>query len=133
MPLGALNAVDGEVSPPGFTSAYLIRDIGVTPDRAGLGTVYVVMHSLRDGGIGPGNALIDVDRKRARIPEGAHIIVAGVDYIVTGSQALSKSELPDSDIWKAGANHLVVITCLQRPEGGPSTENVVIVARRTGT
>jgi hypothetical protein len=131
VPLGSLDAVDGVVTPPGFTSGYLIRNYGVTPQRAGLGAVYVVMHSLRNGAIGPGNALIDVEHKRARIQEGATITVDGVSYRVTGTEAVTKTQLPDSKIWTAGRNELVVITCLQQPEGGPSVDNMVIEATRT--
>jgi len=131
VPLGSLDAVDGVVTPPGFTSAYLIRNYGVTPDRAGSGAVYVVMHSLRDGAVGPGNALIDVQAKRAKISKGATITVDDVPYMVTGAESVSKSKLPTSSIWTAGRNELVVITCLQRPEGGPSVDNIVITAKRT--
>lgn len=130
VPLGSLNAVDGVVTPPGFISAYLIRNYGVAPDRAGLGTVYVVMHSLRNGAIGPGNALIDVKRKEAKIQVGAKISVDDVTYTVTGTKAITKTQLPNSDIWAAGRNQLVVITCLQRPQGGPSVDNIVILAKR---
>ncbi len=130
VPLGSLDAVDGVVTPPGFTSGYLIRNYGVTPDRAGLGAVYVVMHSLRNGAVGPGNALIDVAHKRAKIQKGATITVDDIAYRVTGTKAVTKTQLPDSDIWAAGPNELVVITCLQRPEGGPSIDNMVITATR---
>lgn len=130
VPLGSLDVVDGSVTPPGFTSAYLIRDYGVSPDRAGLGAVYVVMHSLRNGAIGPGNYLIDVQHKRAKIRAGATITVDDVKYRVTGTKAVSKTQLPESDIWTAKPNTLVVITCLQRPQGGPSVDNMVITATR---
>lgn len=131
VPLGSLDAVDGNVTPPGFTSGYLIRNYGVTPDRAGLGAVYVVMHSLRNGATGPGNALIDVAHKRAKIQKGATITVDDVSYKVTGTEAVTKTQLPDSDIWTAGHDELVIITCLQRPGGGPSIDNMVITATRT--
>ncbi|MET3452641.1 class F sortase [Curtobacterium sp. 1544] len=131
VPLGALDATDGVVTPPGFTSAYLIRNYGVDPSRAGLGAVYVVMHSLRNGAIGPGNALIDVDKERAKIRKGATITVDDVTYTVTGTEAVTKTQLPSSKIWSAGRNQLVVITCLQRPQGGPSIDNIVITATRS--
>lgn len=131
VPLGSLDAVDGQVTPPGFTSAYLIRNHGVTPQHADSGAVYVVMHSLRDGAVGPGNALIDVDKQQARIERGAVIAVDGIDYRVTGTESVSKADLPQSAIWTAGPNQLIVITCLQRPQGGPSVDNIVIVAERT--
>jgi hypothetical protein len=130
VPLGSLDAVDGEVTPPGFTSAYLIRNYGVTPHQAGLGAVYVVMHSLRNGAVGPGNALIDVPSKQAKIAVGATITVDDVRYRVTGTESVTKRALPSSDIWSAGRNELVVITCLQRPDGNASVANIVIRAER---
>lgn len=130
VPLGALDATAGEITPPGFQSAYLVRNVGVTPDRSGMGAVYVVMHSLRNGAVGPGNALIDIDQETARIVAGDELSVDGVTYSVTGAQRISKAALPSSDIWTAGAGSLVVITCLQRPYGGPSVDNIVITARR---
>lgn len=130
VPLGALNAVDGVVTPPGFTSAYLIRDAGVTPDRAGLGTVFVVMHSLRGGATGPGNYLIDVDSERSALSTGASISVDGQEYAVTTSARVSKNDLAaNSDLWVNSPGRLVVITCLQRPGGGASVDNIVIEAQ----
>lgn len=126
VPLGALNAVDGIVAPPGFNSAYLIRDYGVSPGHAAEGTVYVVMHSLRNGGVGPGNYLIDVDDGKARISIGEEISVDNVSYRVTGSDRVSKSSLPGSSIWLNTPGQLVVITCLQRPDNRPSTDNIII-------
>ncbi|WP_437582534.1 class F sortase [Paramicrobacterium sp. CJ85] len=132
IPLGALSAVNGEITPPGFTSAYWIRNVGVSPKDADTGTVYVVMHSLRDGAVGPGNYLIDVANERAAVDEGAKILVDGISFSVTSSRHVSKSELPnDAEIWADTTNRLVIITCLQRADGSPSTDNMVIIAERT--
>ena len=132
VPLGALTPVGDTITPPGFTSAYLVRNLGVLPQNAPEGTVFVVMHSLRDGAVGPGNHLIDVDAKTSRLRAGNIITVAGLDYAVTGSSVVRKSELArDADTWADDPGRLVVITCLQRPEGGPSVDNVVIFARLT--
>ncbi|MEX8034076.1 class F sortase [Microbacterium sp. 20-116] len=131
VPLGAMNVVDGVLQPPGFTSAYWVRNLGVSPDRADAGTVFVVMHSLRGGGVGPGNALIDVDAARARIAVGADISVADVHYRVDRTQVVDKTAIgSDADVWANTAGRLVVVTCLQRSDGLPSTENLVIEARR---
>lgn len=131
VPLGALNAVDGTVEPPGFTSAYRIRNEGVSTTDSAKGTVFVVMHSLRDGGVGPGNYLIDVEHQKAKVSQGTKIQVDGVTYTVTGSQAVEKRDLSKSStIWADTPNRLVVITCLQRPQGGPSLDNLVIQAVR---
>jgi hypothetical protein len=88
------------------------------------------MHSLRNGAVGPGNALIDVDHARAKIKDGARITVGKVTYQVTKTEAITKTQLPGQKFWTAGPNTLIVITCLQRPEGGPSIDNVVITAKR---
>ena len=127
-----MNVVDDVLQPPGFTSAYWVRNLGVSPVDAAKGTVFVVMHSLRGGGVGPGNALIDVDRGRARIQSGADIAVAGVPYRVDRTEVLDKTAIGgDVDVWANTPGRLVVITCLQRPDGRPSTENMVIEATRT--
>jgi hypothetical protein len=129
VPLGALNAVAGTVEPPGFTSAYRIRNEGVPTTRAAKGTVFVVMHSLRNGGIGPGNYLIDVKDQKSKVGLGTKIQVDGVTYKVTGSQTVKKTELSQSKtIWADTPDRLVVITCLQRAQGGPSVDNMVIQA-----
>ena len=131
VPLGALNAVGGVIEPPGFTSAYWVRNEGVSVQDADEGTVFVVMHSLRNGGIGPGNYLIDVGRQTAKIALGATIRVDGVAYEVTGTSAISKPDVAyASAVWDNTPNRLVVITCLQRPQGGPSLQNMVIEAHR---
>jgi len=132
VPLGAVSVVDDVLQPPGFTSAYWVRNLGVAPAVASTGTVFVVMHSLRGGGVGPGNALIDVADGRARIADGADIAVAGVHYRVDRSEALAKTAIGgEADVWADTPGRLVVITCLQRPDGRPSTENMVIEATRT--
>ena len=131
VPLGSLDVVDDELEPPGFTSAYWVRNLGVAPTDAGSGTVFVVMHSLRGGGVAPGNALIDVDDEQARITDGAEIVVDDVDYRVTRTQTIDKTEIAhDAEVWANTPDRLVVITCLQRPDGKPSTENMVIEAVR---
>jgi hypothetical protein len=132
VPLGALNAVRGEVIPPGFTSAYWIRNEGVSVTDAQDGTVFVVMHSLRNGGVGPGNYLIDVKDQEAKVKVGATVQVDGENYTVTRSEAVKKTDLSQSSkIWADTPNRLVIITCLQRPQGGPSLDNMVIEATRT--
>lgn len=131
VPLGALNVVGGTVEPPGFTSAYRIRNEGVSTSRSSKGTVFVVMHSLRNGGVGPGNYLIDVKDQKAKVGLGTKIQVDGITYKVTGSQKVQKTALSQSKtIWADTPNRLVVITCLQRREGGPSIDNLVIQAVR---
>ena len=131
VPLGAVDVVDGVVDPPGFTSAYRVRDLGVAPEDAASGTVFVVMHSVRGGGMGPGDLLIDDQAGSARIAPGAVIEVAGVDYAVGSSRAVAKGALPDdAAVWADTPGRLVVITCLQRADGTPSRDDMVIEATR---
>jgi FlaG/FlaF family flagellin (archaellin) len=131
VPLGEMSEVDGEITPPGFTSAFLIRNRGVAPDDAAKGTVYVVMHSLRNGGKGPGNYLFDVSDGSSRVNEGDLISVAGTQYTVTKHEVVGKRELPArEDLWAQTPNRLIVVTCLQSPDGNPSTSNFVLVAEK---
>ncbi|MEQ6896401.1 class F sortase [Microbacterium sp. KR10-403] len=131
VPLGTMTPADGQITPPGFTSAYVVRDLGVTPEAATEGTVFVVMHSLRDGAVGPGNYLIDVAEASARVHTGDEIEVGGTTYAVTGSREITKPDIADdAAVWADEPGRLVVITCLQRPGGGPSYDNVVITAQR---
>ena len=129
VPLGSLDVVDNELEPPGFTSAYWVRNLGVAPADSANGTVFVVMHSLRNGGEGPGNALIDVDNGKARIASGASIAVDDVEYHVVSTETVDKGQISrDKSVWADTPGRLVVITCLQRPDGAASTDNMVIEA-----
>ncbi|MBP2459095.1 hypothetical protein ABID70_001662 [Clavibacter michiganensis] len=131
VPLGAVDVVGGVVDPPGFSSAYRVRDLGVAPEDAATGTVFVVMHSVRGGGTGPGDLLIDDRAGSASVAPGAVIEVAGVDYAVGSRRAVPKGELPDdAEVWADTPGRLVVITCLQRPDGSPSRDDMVIEATR---
>ncbi|WIA99582.1 class F sortase [Curtobacterium sp. MCBA15_012] len=131
VPLGALDVADGVVEPPGSTTAYWVRNLGVEPAAAAHGTVFVAMHSLRGGGVGPGNALIDVAHGRARVAVGATVTVDDVTYRVTRSETVAKRDLPaDAAVWADTPGRLVVVTCLQRPDGRPSVDNVVVEATR---
>lgn len=129
VPLGELSSVDGEVSPPGFTSAYAVRDPGVPLEDAPAGTVFIVMHSLRAGGVAPGNFLIDVERETFQLVQGDIIRVGKWTYQVAATQAVPKPDLAlDTSIWAPAPGRLIVITCLQNPSGTPSTHNAVIIA-----
>lgn len=132
VPLGELSMSDSTITPPGFRSAYRVRNLGVSPDQATEGTVFVAMHSLRGGGKGPGNFLIDVDRQESRVAPGDRIEVAGVPYDVTSTELVPKDRLgATASIWTDEPGRLVVITCLQRPDGSPSVDNLVVRARLT--
>jgi hypothetical protein len=131
VPLGALTAVDNSITPPGFTSAYLIRNFGTTTSAPAAGTVYVVTHSIRGGGVAPGNYLADIHTQQSRVKPGATLDVAGVLYRVTASETVAKTALPtDGTVWANLPNRLVVITCLEKADGTPSTDNLVLFATR---
>lgn len=133
VPLGALDEVDNQITPPGFTSAYLVANLGVSLANASTGSVFVVMHSLRGGGVGPGNYLIDVSKGTPRVSVGSSIHVGSLTYTVTGAQAIPKTTVPeDSNLWANIPGRLVVITCLQVPAQTESVDNMVITARLDG-
>jgi hypothetical protein len=131
VPLGALNEVGGVITPPGFTSVYRVRNRGVDPAHAGAGTVFVVTHSLRDGGRAPGNYLIDVRHGKAAVSNGTTVIVDGVHYRVDSGGAVGKPQLAgDAAVWADTPGRLVIITCLQVPANTESVDNLVITATR---
>lgn len=47
--LAGMSVVDGVITPPGFASAYWVRNLGVSPGAVATGTVYIAMHSLHGG------------------------------------------------------------------------------------
>ncbi len=130
VPLRSLVTVDDEVQPPTFTDAFWIRDLGTSTRTPTAGTVFVAMHSLRGGGVGPGNALYDRATGAARVSVDDVVEVAGVRYVVTGTRTVPKPSISgDTSVWADVPGRLVVITCLERPDGGPSRENFVVEAR----
>lgn len=130
VPLGELDQVDGVIDPPGFASAYLVRNHGNTLANAAAGTVYVVMHSCRGGAICPGNYLIDVATGHASVAPGDDVYVAGLHYRVTGSHSISKPDVStDAEIWQSTPGRLVLLTCLQVPQQTKSVDNMVITAQ----
>jgi hypothetical protein len=131
VPLGALNAVDGQITPPGFTSAYWVRNMGVPVSDGKSGTVFIVMHSLRGGGVAPGNYLTNVKTQTSKVKVGATVEVAEVMYTVTGSQLIDKKTIArNSSVWTNTPNRLLLITCLEHANGSASTDNLVITAKR---
>jgi hypothetical protein len=129
VPLGALDAVDGQITPPGFQEAYVVRNMGTTLADRKNGTVFLVMHSLRGGAIGPGNYLIDVDKQRSDVAVGSAVHVGDATYTVTGSHRITKKTIADdAATWADVPGRLVLITCLQRPDGSASVDNVLIEA-----
>lgn len=130
--INAMEEEGGVIHPPGFTSVYWIQNFGVDLDSPASGTVYIATHSLRNGGLAPGNFLFDVETGRSRVPVNAAIYVGAVKYVVAEARTVKKDELPaQTDLWANTPNLLVVVTCLQTPSNQPSTHNFVLIARRT--
>lgn len=130
VPLGELNEVAGVIDPPGFASAYLVRNYGAHLTQASRGTVFAVMHSCRGGAVCPGNYLIDVDAGAASVKPGADVYLAGLHYRVTGWQKVYKPDVhADTDIWASTPGKLVLLTCLQVPAQTKSIDNMVITAQ----
>ena len=142
VPLLAASVVDGVITPPTFTDAFVMRDYGQVGDPS-TGLVVVTMHSVR-GGRGPGNAFIDPptdatdDVSAGRHPlvfAGDPLAVDGVAYVVTSTAVETKGEAAnDPRIWRDWRSHgdrLVVITCLLSPTVAMSKQdNLVVFAER---
>ncbi len=128
VPLGAVNAVNNTINPPGFKSVFRIRNMGASLDNPHEGTVYMATHSLRHGGMGPGNYLIDVEAGAGRVAIGADMFADKVKYRVVDVMKVEKTEISGAGIWdETVPNRIVVITCLQRPDNGSSVYNIVVV------
>ncbi|QNE37778.1 class F sortase [Leifsonia shinshuensis] len=134
VPLGELNEVDGVIDPPGFSSAYLVRNYGAQLAHAGSGTVFVVMHSCRGGAVCPGNFLTDLTAGTASVRVGADVFVGGLHYRVTGSETVHKPDVhADAALWANAPGRLVLLTCLQTPAQTASVANLVISAQLVTT
>ncbi len=134
VPLGELNEVDGVIDPPAFSSAYLVRNYGTQLAHAGLGTVFVVMHSCRGGAVCPGNYLTDLTAGTASVAVGADVYVGGLHYRVTGSETVYKPDVhTDAALWANVPGRLVLLTCLQTPAQTASVDNLVVTAQLVRT
>ena len=133
VPLLSMGAPGRVINPPGFTSVYRVRGYGVGIDHADTGTVYLATHSLARGGRAPGNSLTNVKTATSRLAAGDQLQVGSRSYRVSGSQLVGKSELPSASwVWQSDPGRLVIITCMERPDGKPSTQNLIIIAQLQG-
>lgn len=124
--LESMSEVNGSINPPGLQNGYMLRDHG-TPDSPEDGTVYVAIHSVQGADL-PGNKLINVEDATSAIGEGDTIEVSGHEYAVNNSYVVDKDKIGErQELWEEEPGKLVVLTCLQRPEGR-SLQNVVIEA-----
>jgi len=129
VPLGSSPATGGVINPPGFQSVYWINNLGVGLESVATGTMYTATHSLRGGGVAPGNYLIDVDSQQARIGPGDKIMVGPSSFTVTQTLVVSKLGVASVDgLWEPLPRRLVVLTCMQNPQNAPSLDNLVVIA-----
>ncbi|MFD8769435.1 sigma-70 family RNA polymerase sigma factor [Microbacterium oxydans] len=130
VPVGAVSEVDGQITPPGFDSVYLVRNRGVALNEAETGTVYIVTHSRPGPEAAPGDALVDLDRGASTVDRGALVEIGDRRYEVTDSSILPATDLPSDDaLWEPVPRRLVIITSLQNPDGTPAVDNLVLVAQ----
>ncbi|MCL1838949.1 MAG: class F sortase [Propionibacteriaceae bacterium] len=127
-PLGSVNVVRNVINPPGFYSVFWVKNMGVSLANAESGTVYMATHSLRNGGRGPGNYLIDINAGSAKVKIGAEMYADEVKYRVVDTISIPKEKISEAAIWDATVpGRIVVITCLQRPNNGRSQNNIVVI------
>ncbi|GAA4160641.1 hypothetical protein GCM10022286_16970 [Gryllotalpicola daejeonensis] len=130
VPLGAISVAGGQLTPPGFTSVYAVRNLGTTRTAPGKGTLYVVTHSLRGGGKAPGNYLTDISRQQAAVKPGDVVFVGSTEYTIATSTLVKKTDIAaQNTLWANTPNRLAIITCLEKPTGVPSTDNLIIYAK----
>ncbi|MCL2489594.1 MAG: hypothetical protein FWF36_02540, partial [Propionibacteriaceae bacterium] len=133
VPLGSVNQVDNVINPPGYTSVYWVKNMGVSLANADQGTVYVVTHSVRAPGEAPGDYLIDQTTTTVTVQNGAEIDVGDRVYKVVASLTVSKDDLGNQTaLWAGSPGMLVLITCMQGGDylsNGHSATNVVIIGQ----
>jgi len=131
VPLGEMEGAGGVITPPGAVAAYWVRNIGASLNAPQKGTVFVAMHAVMGGGVGPGNFVIDEDRAASRVPVGSVVAVAGVHYRVTGSLEVARGRLAAArSVWANTPDRLVIITCLLTPGDNEPIDNLIITATR---
>ncbi|WP_285114475.1 hypothetical protein [Leifsonia sp. fls2-241-R2A-40a] len=120
------------VEPPGFTAAYHLTNLGTAVSTPDNGAIFLVTHSIRGGGLAPGNYLIDIPRQTSALQAGTSITLGDHTYTVTGSHIVPKPQLAaDAATWENQPGRLVIITCLQNPRNTPSENNLVLEAQLT--
>jgi len=127
VPLGSVNEVDGVMNPPNFTSAFWIRNRGVSVENAAQGTVYIVAHSTRYG-VAPGNMV--QSNEQSLVKQGDIIQVNGVSYTATGWQAVPQGEIGSvEELWANTPGMLVFVTCVMRNDHQYPTDNLIITGQ----
>jgi len=139
VPLGEATVVGGVINPPGFSSVFHLRNLGVALDKAATGPVYVAAHSLRSPGKAPGNYVINESSGTTgtiAVQNGAEIDVGDLVYTVVSSRIIDKTEFSSqTDLWADTPGMLVFITCLQSTtsdgylSNGHAKDNAIIVGQ----
>lgn len=127
VPLGSVNEVNGVMNPANFTSAFWIRNRGVSLSNAADGTVYIVAHATRFG-MAPGN--IVQSGEKSLVQAGDFITANGVTYEVTGWQTIPQSQINTLDeLWLNTPGMLVFVTCVLRNDHEAPTDNLIITGQ----
>jgi len=130
VPLWSVNDVKGSLNPPGFTAAYLVRNRGVSLAKADAGTVYVVMHTVRSPGFGPGNYFIDIPSQTVTFRSDSLIYVGDRTYQFVSSELVLKTDIGQrEDIWADTPGRLVIVTCWLNKQKTLDSHNLVIYAQ----
>jgi len=132
VPLGEVNEVNGVMNPPGFQSAYRVRNRGVTLDNADKGTVYIVAHALQAPGKAPGNYVTDTKTGTVTVQPGDVIKVGDRTYKMVSSEVIAKTALgQDAALWANTPGMLVFVTCMETSidSSGHAVNNAVIVGQ----
>lgn len=127
VPLGKVNEVNNLIRPTNYTSVFYVANRGVPYNKTNKGTTYIVTHALDDGGVAPGNFLIDSNTKKVRVSKGTEIYTGDKKFKVTDSFRAGKSLIAKNNkIWDASIKgRMVIITCFPN-----SNDNQVIIAQR---
>lgn len=126
VPLGTVTIVGDSVTPPGFDAVYLLDGIGGTLNDAADHTLFAVTHSVVNGRA-PGNSFFETATSAILLSAGDVIAVGSLRYRVESTGVIDKTLVPArADVWADVPGRLVLITCLQKPDGSPSDSNLVI-------
>ncbi|SDQ88542.1 class F sortase [Quadrisphaera sp. DSM 44207] len=138
VPVLPLAPADGALNPPTIGEAYWVQPYGdpVGDAEQADNTLYIAAHSSSGGGAAF-DPLLDRRRQRGALEPGDVVTVrtpqGSVDYTVQRTQRYATDELAGAEeVWEASPGRLVLITCFQRGDGRPSTENLVVVAGSSG-
>jgi hypothetical protein len=134
LPVLPLTPRAGVINPPTLTAAYWIEPYGapVGDVAEADNTLYLAAHSTSAGEYGF-DPLMDPDGGDSTLEPGDVVQVStpggSVGYEVERTERYAKGELPAAaEVWESRPGRLVLITCLQRGDGGASTENLVVFA-----